>query len=72
MFRIDALKNNLYSSIGADTTKKYLISFAAKSKLDIKKLFIFENKKFVCLKYERRFDKTGQHPIIEGEFYPVT
>lgn len=71
MFRLESLKNNLYSSIGADTTKKYRISFKGSGNIDIRKLFVFENKKFVCLKYERRFDKTGQHPIVEGEFYPV-
>ena len=71
IFRIDTLKNNLYSSIFANTTKKYRISFRSDTRLDVRKLFIFENKKFVCLKFERRFDKSGQYPIVDGEFYPV-
>jgi hypothetical protein len=71
LFRLSTLKSTLYSTLGANTTKKYRISFKASGKIDIRKLFTFDNKKFVCIKFERRFDKMGQYPIVDGEFYPV-
>jgi hypothetical protein len=62
----------LYSqNIRIDTTREYTFNFIHKAKLDVKSVFVINNKEFVCRELKYIVNQNGMLPIIEGKFYPV-
>lgn len=70
-FRLEWLRDNLYTSSEVDTTKVVHQFFMQKPDIDILSAFIANNKKYLCIKYEREITNKGITPVFEGDFYPV-
>ncbi|MDR1436845.1 MAG: hypothetical protein LBI65_01870 [Candidatus Symbiothrix sp.] len=48
-----------------------IIHFIAKQKISPQNLFVINNREFICISLETKFNDRGALPIIEGKFYPV-
>jgi hypothetical protein len=66
----DGLKS-LYSQSdnNFDTTKEYTFKFMYAGKLDVKNIFIINNKEFFCKEIRRVVNIDGFEKVIEGDFY---
>lgn len=59
------------NSFRIDTKVETQITFRADSLPDIRKFFLFRNKKYICKKYEINVKPTGIDKVIKGYFYEV-
>jgi hypothetical protein len=65
------LKSLYQSSIKIDTTNEFTFYFIHKGQLDVKSIFVINNKEFVCKELQYNINAQGITPVIEGKFYPV-
>jgi hypothetical protein len=65
------MKSVYDNSTSADTTKEYKFRFIHKTKLDVKSIFVINNREFVCKELKYIANQNGILPLIEGKFYPV-
>ena len=62
----------LYSqSIAFDTTKEYIFNFIYNKKLDVKQIFVINNKKFICKQIKQKIGANGFDQLIEGTFFSI-
>lgn len=54
-----------------DYGKKYTIKFVSDSMPDAKKIFLFNNKKFICAKIETNIANGKLEKLMTGEFYMI-
>jgi hypothetical protein len=59
------------SSLKIDTTREYTFKFIHKGKLDVKSIFVINNKEFVCKEIRRTINTDGFDKIIESDFYAI-
>lgn len=64
-----SLWRNRYHKV--DYKKKYTIKFIANEMPDAKKIFVFNNKKFVCAKVETNIAYGKLEKLMTGEFYMI-
>jgi len=71
MFDLEFMSDQIYEPSRIYKTKLFSFKFLSKYNLDITRPVIANNRKFVCLKYEKSFNKFGFSKEAEGYFYPI-
>ncbi|MDR1339015.1 MAG: hypothetical protein LBK58_03045 [Prevotellaceae bacterium] len=55
-----------------DTTREFVCQFTYDKKIDVKRVFVFNNKEFVCKQLKYAVTPQGIDRLIEGLFYPMS
>jgi hypothetical protein len=68
----NGLFNTNYSlNEGIASKETWVMRFIPKMKISPRNTFVVNNKEFICISLETRFDIHGARPEVEGKFYPV-
>jgi hypothetical protein len=68
----NGLFNTNYSlNKGIASKETWVMRFIPKMKISPQNTFVVNNREFICISLETRFDIHGARPEVEGKFYPV-
>jgi hypothetical protein len=64
-------ETNYWKNVPVNSKEIWTVRFISKTSLDVRRLFVIRNKKFLCVSIEIKITADGVLPVVEGKFLPA-